>query len=128
MASNEKHIQTLFFDFNDNLCNVTMKTDTATYNLSFGAGKWQKGETTMQGPYLVNAQHKLVGQAPFKIADDYTWVDDNTLKLVMRYIESPHTEIMICHFDGNKIKLDIGRSFNTTAPDAVVTMEGEMKQ
>ncbi|WP_206106553.1 serine hydrolase domain-containing protein [Ilyomonas limi] len=125
---NDKHIQTLSFDFKNNKCLLTVKTDTATYNLSFGAGKWEKGETTMRGPYLVNGNHSLAGLPAFKIADDYTWMDDNTLKLVMRYIESPHTETITCHFDGKAITVDLKPSFNTNAPGAIVTLKGERKE
>jgi hypothetical protein len=127
IAPNDKHIQTMSFDFKNNKCLLTVKTDTATYNLSFGAGKWEKGETTMRGPYLVNGNHSLAGLPPFKIADDYTWTDDNTLKLVIRYIESPHTETMVCHFDGNNVTVDLKPSF-TNAPGAVVTLKGVMKE
>jgi hypothetical protein len=32
--------------------------------------------------------------------------------LEMRYVESPHTEIFTCHFDGKSIAIDIARSFD----------------
>jgi len=128
IAPNDKHMQALSFNFKNNTCGVTVKADTATYNLNFGAGKWEKGETTMRGPYLVNAKHSLTSLPPFKVAGDYTWIDDNTLELVMRYIESPHTETIICHFDGKNITADLKRSFNTNAPDAVVTLKGAMME
>ena len=84
---NEVQIQTISFDFKDGICAVKVKTDTASYNLNFGSGKWQAGETTMHGPYLVNAANSLKGLPPFKIAGDYTWLDANTLQLVLRFIE-----------------------------------------
>src|SRR5206468_7337971 len=97
---NDKHIQTMSFDFKNGICTVKTKTDTANYNLNFGSGKWQIGETTMHGPYLINAANSQKGLPPFKIAGDYTWKDENTLELVLRYIESPHTETMLCHLNG----------------------------
>ncbi len=128
MEPNSMHIQTISFDFKDDRCTVTVKGDTATYVLPFGAGKWQMGETTMHGPYLVTrAKNNLTGLPPFKVADSYTWLDENTLELVVRYIESPHTETMLCHFNGNNMTVEVKRSFNTNAPDAVVTLKGAMQ-
>lgn len=128
MEPNDKHIQTISFDFKNGTCALQIKTDTASYNLNFGSGKWQAGETTMQGPYLVNAAHTLKGLPPFKIVGDYTWLDANTLELVLRYIESPHTETMLYHFNDNSLTLEMRRSFNTNAPGAISTLKGATKQ
>ena len=73
----------------------------------------------MHGPYLVNAKNSLTGLPPFKIAGDYTWMDANTLKLVLRFIESPHTETLLCHFNGSSITVEIQRSFNTNTPGGI---------
>ncbi len=125
---NDKHIQTMSFDFNNGLCTVKIKTDTATYNLNFGSGKWQVGETTMHGPYLLNAANSQKGLPPFKIAGDYAFSEANTLELILHYIESPHTETMLCHFNGNNMTVEIQRSFSTNAPGAVITLKGEKEQ
>lgn len=110
---NEKHINNIAFEFSNNTCYTTIKTDTATYKIGFASGKWQPGETNMHGPYLVErAKWNLVGLLPFKVDGSYTWTDDNTLKLVLRYIESPHTETLICHFDNNKLTtVNLSNSF-----------------
>ena len=47
---------------------------------------------------------------PAKIAASYTWKDKNTLELVLRYIESPHSETLICRFDHNKLEADLMKS------------------
>jgi uncharacterized membrane-anchored protein YitT (DUF2179 family) len=48
----------------------------------------------------------------FKIAGSYTWQDNNTLMLTLRYIESPHTETIVCKFDGDKVSIDFQNIFN----------------
>jgi len=112
LEPNESHIKSLSFTFSDHICHLTIQTDTAVYELAFGSGEWQTGETTRRGPYLLSgAKASLTGLPPFKVAGSYRWDDENTLKLVLRYIESPHTETMICHFDQNKISVDIQYSF-----------------
>jgi hypothetical protein len=47
-----------------------------------------------------------------KIKASYTWKDPNTLELVVRYIESPHTETFSCYFHDNKLSVQVTRSFD----------------
>jgi hypothetical protein len=48
---------------------------------------------------------------PTKIVAAYAWKDANTLQLVLRYIESPHTETFTCGFHDNKLTIEANRSF-----------------
>lgn len=126
LEPNAANIQALSFNFKNNTCEVTIKESTGVYPLLFAANNWQKGETKLKGPYLVSgAKNSLAGLPPFKIAAEYTWLDANTLELVLRYIESPHTQKMLCQFDGENIAVDVSRSFNANAPGAVVTLKGK---
>ena len=125
MQPNEKNIQTVSFHFENDLCTIDIKTDTALHAISFGPRRWHLGETNRKGPYLVaKAQNNLNGLPPFKVAGEYNWRDDNKLELILRYIESPHTETIICYFDENKLKIEL-RSSISTQP---ITIDGEMKQ
>ena len=109
---NEKHIKSLSLNFHDNTVDVKLETDTTVYQITFRSGEWQKDETTKRGPYLVaSAKASYAGLPPLKIAGAYSWKDEHTLELTLRYIESPHTEKMICHFGGNNISIDIENSF-----------------
>lgn len=106
LGTNEKH--TITFQFSDNSCKVSMMIDTARYNFSFGSGQWITGETTLQGPnLLLQAKAHFKGLPPSKIAGSYTWKDENTLELVLRFIESPHTETINCVFDKNTVQVAI---------------------
>lgn len=128
MEPNAQNIKSLQFNFRDNVCEVIVKRDTGVYPISFAANTWQQGETKLKGPYLVSgARNSLAGLPPFKVAAEYTWIDANTLELVLRYIESPHTQTMLCHFSGGDITVDLKRSFNTNAPGAVVTVKGKVQ-
>ena len=128
IEDNPLHISSLQFNQDKSICRVTFKTDNDNYQFNFNHNKWQYGETTMHGPYLVSvAKHNLTGLPPFKVAGDYEWIDPSTLKLVLRYIESPHTETFICHFNNNSINVDVKRSFNTQSPDATIHLKGVAK-
>ncbi len=113
IEQNEKHIRSVAFRFKNNECKLTLATDTAAYTIGFDAGAWEKGTTTMHGPYLLTgAKATLKGLPPFITAGDYLWEDENTLRLVLRYIESPHTETLVCRFNGNAISVELQNSFD----------------
>jgi hypothetical protein len=122
ITGNDSHITNMAFKFSDNTCTVTLKTDTTQYMLDFKSGGWQNGETTKPGPYLLAAaKANHVGLPPFKIAGSYNWKDAQTLELILRYVERPHSEKMLCHFDGDKITVDL---ISSISPDKKVTLEG----
>jgi CubicO group peptidase (beta-lactamase class C family) len=122
LQPNAKKIQSLGFSFQDGVWTLKLKDDNAEYALPFGDGKWARAETTRSGPSLLTgAQNHDVGLPPFQTAGTYHWLDENTLELVLRYIESPHTETMVCHFDGDNIKVDVHNSFEYGKPPMVLT-------
>ncbi len=112
-GENAKGIKAIRFNFENNICNVSIDDDKGTHNIGFGLHRWNEGETGRHGPYLVaKAQNSLEGLPPFKVAAQYSWRDDNKLSLVLRYIESPHTEYISCVFDGNNVQLEFRNSFS----------------
>jgi CubicO group peptidase (beta-lactamase class C family)/predicted glycoside hydrolase/deacetylase ChbG (UPF0249 family) len=121
LISDDKMLKNAAFEFKNGVCNVTFKTDTASHQIAFGAGTWAYGETTRKGPYLVaRAQHNRVGLSPYKVAGSYNWKDEKTLELTLRYIESPHTETIICTFDKDIVDLDFINIFNKNAKRTLV--------
>ncbi|HWK08334.1 MAG TPA: serine hydrolase [Puia sp.] len=113
LAPNSTHITGLSFSFKDHLCQLSLQTDSATYPLSFGSGKWVEGTTTLHGPHLTSAaKASLTGLPPFRTAGSYRWKDTNTLELALRFIESPHTQTFECHFDSDKMSVTIYNSFD----------------
>lgn len=104
---NDKGLRSATIKFVNGSCQFALAYDTARYNILFGSGHWEPGETNRYGPYLVaRAKGNRIGLAPFKIMGCYTWKDDKTLELTLRYIESPHTETIRCIFEGDTMQLD----------------------
>ena len=111
IAPNNVHLQKISFKFSNDVCNVNLQTDSAGYQLSFSAGKWQTGKTNMPGPSLLSGAIENNSMIfPAAIAGSYTWTDAHTLELVLRYIESPHSETFTCHFDGKQLTIDWAKS------------------
>jgi CubicO group peptidase (beta-lactamase class C family) len=104
LEPNDWHIKTLGFHFMEDMCHVTLKTDSTNYTLTYGAGRWITDETNLPGPSLTGSAKGLL---PAKVAGSYSWKDENTLELVLRYIESPHRETLTCRFDKNAVLVDI---------------------
>jgi CubicO group peptidase (beta-lactamase class C family) len=124
ISSNEGDIEALSFRFLGDTCAATMKSAGGDFTIGFAAGKWKCGETTRRGPNLLTgAKAAYVGLPALKIAGAYRWDDEHTLRLVLRYIESPHTETLICRFDGDRISVTIMNSF--APPPAKPTLQGE---
>lgn len=122
LEPNAQGVKSLLFDFKNSTCQLKVETDSASYAFGFNANAWQPGETTLPGPYLVSAaRNNLAGLPPFKVTGEYTWLDAGTLELVLRYIESPHTETFLCRFDGNAVSVDVTPSFNSSL---TVTLKG----
>ncbi|HET6252495.1 MAG TPA: serine hydrolase [Puia sp.] len=123
---NPKKIQSITFNFIGDICQLTLKGDTAVYRLTYGNGRWATGWTTRPGPNLLTgAVHHDVGLPAFPTVGSYQYLDDHTLKLLLRYTESPHSETMICHLDGNKLTIEDQNSFQYGK--GTVTIEGTMQ-
>ncbi len=113
LETNKLAIKNMSFQFNDEVCDVFMRTEKGNFKLSFGAGKWLEGETMKLGPSLVlPAKNHFVGLPASKVVGSYTWGNDTTLELTLRYIDSPHTEVYTCRFDKNNVSIDYQISFN----------------
>jgi len=107
LEPNEKHLKSLGFGFEVSKCSLTMQIDSASYNFTLGYGQWVQSETSLLGPnLLLQAKAHFVGLPPAKTEGSFGWKDENTLELVLRYVESPHTETITCRFDKNKLSVD----------------------
>jgi CubicO group peptidase (beta-lactamase class C family) len=92
-------------------CQLTLKNDTASYKLDFGNGNWQSSTTQKPGPSLTaGAQENRSMLFPAKVAGTYSWTDDHTMQLTLRYIESPHTEKFNCVFDDHGLSIKVSNS------------------
>jgi CubicO group peptidase (beta-lactamase class C family) len=109
---NEAKMESVSFGFDRDTCQISLKINGTDYKLAFGSGKWVNGETGKLGPNLVKpARAHFSGLPPAKIAGSYGWKDEKTLELVLRYIESPHSERLTCTFDKDDLKVEYAYSF-----------------
>ncbi len=128
-AQNDKHIQSITIQFKDELCLLNLKTDTASFDFSFASGRWQHGETARHGPSIFShAKNNQNGLPLFKIAQAYTWSDDKTLELSLRYIENVQSEKIIIKFDEiGKKKILVDFKINNSRFNKALPLEGMMQ-
>jgi len=113
VITSDRRLESFRLDFINGNCKLTLNTDSASYPFLFAANTWNKEETSKYGIYLgARAKNNRVGLSPFKVAEHYHWVDDKTLELELRYIESPHTETIRCIFDGEYASIDFENRLN----------------
>lgn len=122
LEANEFGIEQMKIKSKGSLYTIDIKTKSDVFSISFGSGKWALGETRKHGPYLLsNAKAKFEGLPPFKVAGAYSWKDNNTLELTLRYIESPHTRKITVTFGEHNATVVFTHSF---APESPVTVLG----
>ena len=127
LETNDKHLKNMTFQFKDSICRVSMGIESSVYNFSFGYGQWIPGETSMPGPnLLLSAKAHHFGLAPDKVEGSFGWKEDNTLELVLRYIESPHTETIDCKFDKDKIL--VGMHYSNIPGNAQPELKGQIRE
>ena len=83
---------------------MIVKANNKTYTIPFGAGNWILSETDLTGPNILSRPGAF---ADNKIAGSYSWKNKNTLELVLRYIESPHTMRFTCIFENDELTVNI---------------------
>lgn len=121
LAANDAGMQQVSFSFRQNRCRFTLKKDSVVYPFDCGLLKWVEGRTSMPGtpPKLTDiAIGNTVGLPPARVAASYVWKDSATLEIVCRYIESPHQEIISCHFNQQEVTIDFHGSLTAMAPSA----------
>jgi CubicO group peptidase (beta-lactamase class C family) len=128
-AQNDKHVLSITLQFKDDLCLFNLKTDTASFDFSFAAGRWQQGETSKHGPSIfAQAKNNQKGLPAFKIAHAYTWLDDKTLELSLRYIENVSSEKIVVKFDEiAKKKIILDFKSNNSRFNKALSLEGVMQ-
>jgi CubicO group peptidase (beta-lactamase class C family) len=107
LEPNDSHLKSLSMEFAGDTCSVIFNRDNTEYPVNFGHEMWIEGSTAKPGPSLIG---RLGGINENKVAGSYCWKDENTLELVLRYIESPHHETFTCEFDKSKALVSIAPS------------------
>lgn len=102
----------IFFHFENEQCKAEMNfSNGLKHEFLLGANQWIKGETNKPVNNLAaQPNDQILLLAPFKVAGAFYTPDENSLELVVRYIESPHTDFYLCKIAGDSISVEISSS------------------
>jgi CubicO group peptidase (beta-lactamase class C family) len=124
-STNNEQLQSLTLEVSDTLAKLSVRKAEKDYVLYFKPDGWKISETDLPGPNLVPNKNISLLQ-PFKVAGSYTWLEDNSIELTLRYIESPHTETITCIFLDNKVGVSMKNIFSRA--DDIRLIEGIQAQ
>lgn len=96
--------------------------DQKMHQIPLGLNEWKLSENTLIGPYsLRSVPAHLETFAPFKVAGNYVWNNENTIEMTIRYIESPHHWKITFQVQGDQLKL---KAINSYAPKTIIDIAG----
>lgn len=99
LDNNEFGIDRISFNFDEQECRIEMHGEDREYHLNCGIGVWIKGSTEEAGIAAQFAYTDVIYTAG-------AWSDENTFKIIIRLIESPHYNIITCCFNENRLQMD----------------------
>ncbi len=107
LAENNLKLDYLTLDFTGDACNLSLGTTDKVHTIPFGRGEWITAETELGGPGILRRPGATSSNM---VTGAYTWENDTTLALTLRYIESPHHIKMTCRFEGEIAEVNIRQS------------------
>lgn len=122
LQSNEPGIQKVSFLFKrDQPARLIVQYQTVSDTVMLGNNQWSSSVSRRSG-----GMPSLTGTTPppgadglvTKLAAAYTWNDDQSLEVRLRYTESPHSEVLRFGFNQNNITLRIDNSLKAMTPGA----------
>lgn len=100
------------FRFENGQCRAEMNfSNGLKHKFVLGANQWIPGETNKPVNNLAaQPNDQILLLAPFKVVGAFCTPAENSLELVVRYIESPHTDFYLCKTEGDSISVEISNS------------------
>lgn len=109
LDKNAKSIESMQFFFENNTCKVTVNGPKGPQTLTCGSGKWHTDgneQDVSVSLFVLPERVKLTS----KTAASYTWRDDQTLLINLKFIENMHGDQWICQFEGDKLTVSFKNS------------------
>ena len=106
LEANDLGFQIASFDFQKDACVFTLGDSHAAYPITCGFEHWRRGETALPAtpPRLISGGAPKRG-TPSKVAASGAWTNESTFEVMLRYYETPHHDLVNCHFDGDQVTI-----------------------
>jgi CubicO group peptidase (beta-lactamase class C family) len=127
LEKNEENIESVGLNFSSDTCVLKLAVQGQDYMFLLGKTGWLRAMTTRPGPNLFYRQKDYFkGMPAVPVAGRYVWTGEKRLELTLRYIESPHTEVLTCEFNGDKMTM--GRKFSFMLANIGPDMTGRLRK
>ncbi len=124
LESNEFKAKSIQLNLKANVCVFVLNDDKGKHQITCGINDWVEQKNEKKGtPFPVAARMEV----PTAIAGSATWVDDKTLLMTWRLLESAHTNGVTFIFDDNRVTVKFHSSIsqnNPNAPDKRADLKG----
>ncbi len=111
---NAQKIKSMQFDFKGSECILTVKAGRRNYRLTCREGAW------------LESVAPTFGYPTMPVITSGSWKDVNAYQVVLRYIETPATQRMTCHFAGKQVTID-GEMNGSFGPKELPQLVGKME-
>lgn len=118
VQKNPLGVQTASFAFQNDTCTVSFRGDQEQYQIKCGLKDWVKQESKVPGnpPSFTPVVNPKPAQQE-KIAAFGTWTSPDTFVMTWSFIESPHAEVVTCHFKDDTVQMAFTDSVALKAPE-----------
>ena len=124
LQSNEFHAQKIQLNFKDGTCVFVVNNGKDKQEITCGINKWVEQRNEKKGtPFPVVGRMDV----PTALAGSVTWIDDKTLLMTLRLIESCHTNGFTFIFQDNNVTIKFHSSIsqgNPKSPEKRVDLKG----
>jgi CubicO group peptidase (beta-lactamase class C family) len=124
---NDAGVQSVALRFEKQACTFTLTDSKGSHSIKCGLEKWVDGKTDMPGTPPKLTTGSLGPES--KIAAGAAWKDDQTLEMMWHFYETPHHDVVTCHFDGDKVKVEFMNSItqkSTGHPETRPALQGQL--
>lgn len=132
LESNEMGLKNVRLSFGKGKGALELQGNKENYSIPFGMGSWKPGETTFPGNDLsVKPVSRSSGVYRKRTVANGVWKDANTFELILRYIESPHHDLLTFHFSENTLELSFRNSrtrLNANNKDTRPILKGKISK
>lgn len=112
LESNDLRYDEIRFAFDDQFNTLYLKTSGVEQAIRLGKGEW------LTGGYEYVLKTEFVDmQLGTKVVASAAWEDDSTLRILLRHIETPFCQRLVCRFEKDGLRLQAG--FNVSFGTAV---------
>lgn len=108
LDTNDFGISSIKFKLSNKACAIVIQTPQEERTLNLGWENWVLNNESKNYLFTIAGPGRQL--IPSKTAGTATWIDDRTLQLNFRFVESIHGDTVTCKFDGDNITLGFASS------------------